>query len=93
MYYELHESYTYNKYRTGSTPKTVIHQLDFENIADIQACLRIVNEIKKAIVIKNGKIVGGDAKVREITHRLPNIECLPETIEKMSEVTVPVTDY
>jgi hypothetical protein len=51
------------------------HDLDFENIVDIQAALSETKKLRNA-----GQIPS-------------NLECLPETIEKMSKVDVPITDY
>jgi hypothetical protein len=85
MYYELHE--------LGQEGK--IHELNFENIADIGVCLRIVSEIKKTQGANDkGEFVCNWKRVEEITKGIPNIDCLPETIQKMSKVTIPIgTDY
>jgi hypothetical protein len=90
-------------YRKGSTPETVIHPLDFENIADIIACIQIVSEIKKIIATiyegspnpsnDNSDYEKVQKEIKAIVTLLPNLDCLPETIQKMSKVTIPDTDY
>ena len=78
MYYELIE--------LGQ--KETRHPLDFENVADINCCVNIVNSLKKAIKHDDQK------KIKEIIRSIPNIDCLPETVEKMSKVFIPYgTDY
>ncbi len=86
MHYELRE--------LDSNQIEVIHELDFENIADIQVCLEIVRELKKTRTPDGkGGLICDCKRMEDIVRGLPNIECLPETIRKMSKVTVPVTDY
>ena len=80
MNYELRE---FNNFDTMTT-----HDLEFENIVDIQCCLETVQKLKEAFKKPNAK-----EEIYNIVRWLPNLECLDDTIERMSAVTVPVTDY
>ena len=85
----------YKLYEFGES--TVEHDLEFENIADIQCCLGIVHKLKQlGDISSSGKYSLSKSHIilmQSIVKNIPNIECLPETIQKMSKVTVPETDY
>lgn len=63
------------------------HELEYENICDIQACLRIISEFKRAVKFRNYK------KIVMITKFMPNLECLSATLQKLLKVSVPDTPY
>jgi len=78
------------------------HPFEFENISDIQVAVRTVLKLKQlradALDNKVGKIPELEIeKLKEdifkVVYDLPNIECLPETANKVNEISVPVTDY
>jgi hypothetical protein len=60
------------------------HQLDFENVGDIMAALREI----KAFNAKEWPY-----KFEEDRKRINTWECFDETIEKMSHIKLPITDY
>jgi hypothetical protein len=60
------------------------HQLSNENIVDIKTCLNIVNKIIQARDTK---------KIKKIIDTIPPIECLSNTLQKISKVEIPAFDY
>ena len=79
------------------------HEFDFENIADMQVCTTTIQKLKDVLRIPgirdhNGRILKEHIprikkEMFDIVCNLPNIECLPETIEKIDKVSIPITDY
>lgn len=79
------------EYKLYETETGIEHELEFENIADIQCCLHVVYALKQ---LRKGPKTPEDKKRFEYdVKNIPGINCLPETIQKMSKVTVPVTEY
>ena len=83
-------------------PDGTKHQLNFENIADIQTAIENVHEMldiisrnidacKGRILEKNIPKVAGE--VFEVAYSMPSKGCLSETVSKMSKVSIPETPY
>ena len=71
--------YTLTNHRTGE-----VHELDFENVADIKAALEQIRKF-------NAKEYPYDKKKKR--KKILTWECFEDTREKMDAVTIPSTDY